>query len=269
MAGDVVDLEVVQAPASPFAEFVGLNLTITQTVSTVPPLARYTHGPGIDEPLIMERDLDSSGAFENGEGFYYQADVLGSVTGLTDSVGAVAQAYVYDSFGQIVQQLVTLPNPYTYTGREFDEETGLYFYRARYYDANMGRFLTEDPIRFLAGDINLYSYVGNAPTNLVDPLGLAGIGDVFRNPKVRAVGTFGLSILVEETANRLPPGKARGAVRIAGAALNVEAAFLSTAVSAGSFVVAFTVPVNPAGIVAGVLFGGFAIINIDSADEPN
>ena len=171
VAGDVIDLEVVQAPASPFAEFVGINLAITETVTTVPPLARYTHGPGIDEPLIMERDLDSSGTFENGECFYYQADGLGSVTGLTDSEGAVAQSYVYDSFGQIVQQLGALPNPYTYTGRELDEETGLYHYRARYYHPDSGRFTTEDPIAFLGG-INFYVMTQNSPTNWVDPWGL-------------------------------------------------------------------------------------------------
>ncbi len=114
----MVDLELVKAPASPFAEFVGINLTITETVTTVPPLARYTHGAGIDEPLIMERDLDSSGTFEASEMFFYHSDVLGSVTELTDSAGAVVQAYVYDSFGQIVNQIGSLENPYTYDRAE-------------------------------------------------------------------------------------------------------------------------------------------------------
>ncbi len=94
-------------------------------------LAHYTHGPGIDEPLIMVRDLDSSGTFETSEGFFYQADGLGSLTELTDSTGFISQAYVYDSYGGIVDQVGTLPNPYTYTGREFDAESGLYYYRAR------------------------------------------------------------------------------------------------------------------------------------------
>jgi len=79
----------------------------------------------------MVRDLDSSGTFETSEGFFYQADGLGSLTELTDSTGFISQAYVYDSYGGIVDQVGTLPNPYTYTGREFDAESGLYYYRAR------------------------------------------------------------------------------------------------------------------------------------------
>ena len=100
-------------------------------------LARYTHGPGIDEPLIMERGSES---------FFYHADGLGSVTELTDSLGFVAQAYVYDSYGQVKTQFGVIPNPYTYTARELDTETGLYYYRARYYDPAVGRFLAEDSL---------------------------------------------------------------------------------------------------------------------------
>jgi len=58
-----------------------------------------------------------------------------------------------------------------YTGREGDPETGLYYYRARYYDPKVGRFISEDPIRF-AGGVNFYSYVTNNPVALADPLGL-------------------------------------------------------------------------------------------------
>ena len=138
-------------------------------------LARYTHGPGIDEPLIMERDLDVSGSFEDSEKFSYQADGLGSVTELTDLNGVVARAYVYDSFGQIVSETGALENPYTYTGREFDAETGLYFYRARYYDAATGRFLAEDSVGFSGGDLNLFAYVGNNPLTFSDPIGLVRV----------------------------------------------------------------------------------------------
>ncbi|MBI1928691.1 hypothetical protein HYR99_31160 [Candidatus Poribacteria bacterium] len=132
-------------------------------------MARYTHGPGIDEPLMMER---------GGQRFFYHADGLGSITDLTDSAGAVARAYVYDAFGQIVQQVGTLPNPYTYTGRELDAESGLYYYRARYYDARVGRFLPEDPIKIVGG-LNLYLYASDNPINVLDPTGLAP-----RNPRL-------------------------------------------------------------------------------------
>ena len=125
-------------------------------------IARYTHGLGIDEPLIMER---------GGQSFFYHTDGLGSIIDLTDSNGAVVQSYVYDSFGNIEQQVGSLVNPYTYTGREFDPESGLYYYRARYYDSTMGRFINEDPIGFAAGDDNFYGYVQNNPINFVDPDG--------------------------------------------------------------------------------------------------
>src|SRR4030095_16120572 len=60
---------------------------------------------------------------------------------------------------------------YTYTGREFDSDTGLYYYRARWYDPQVGRFISEDPIG-LAGGINQFAYVGNNPQNGRDPSGL-------------------------------------------------------------------------------------------------
>ena len=99
-------------------------------------------------------------------------DGLGSITDLTDSNGAVFQSYVYDSFGNIALQVGATVNPYTYTGRERDTESGLYYYRARYYDAVSGRFTREDPIGFTAGDLNLYRYVQNNSVNLFDPNGL-------------------------------------------------------------------------------------------------
>jgi len=133
-------------------------------------LARYTHGPGIDEPLIMERDLDSSGTFEASERFFYHADGLGSVTELTNIAGTAVETYAYDSFGQISQQIGTLGNSFTYTAREFDSDSSLYFYRARYYDADTGRFITQDP-RLIDGQLNLYPYVRNNPVRFTDPSG--------------------------------------------------------------------------------------------------
>lgn len=88
-------------------------------------------------------------------------------------MGNAIQRYEYDSFGNIKHT----PHPrwitqsYTYTGREMDYETGLYYYRARYYDPKVGRFITKDPIGFGGSDVNLYVYVGNNPINLVDPTG--------------------------------------------------------------------------------------------------
>ncbi len=127
-------------------------------------LARYAHGLNVDEPLVMER---------GGAPFFYHRDALGSVQEITDSTGAVAQAYIYDAFGG-VQAATALENPFAFTGREFDPESGLYYYRARYLDPAAGRFLSEDPIG-LQGGINVYAYVGNNPINFIDPDGLVGV----------------------------------------------------------------------------------------------
>ena len=139
-------------------EYDGLNVLV----------ARYTHGPGIDDPIMLERDLDSSGTFGLSERFFYHGDGLGSVTELTDSTGAVARTIVYDAYGQIAQDTGGVAQPFTYTGREFDSESGLYFYRARYYDPVTGRFLSQDPLSFAADDVNLYRYVFNNPVGLTD-----------------------------------------------------------------------------------------------------
>ena len=138
-------------------------------------LARYTHGPGVDDPLLLERDLDASGGFDAAERFFYQTDGLGSVTELTESTGAVARALVYDAYGQVTQDTGGIAQPYAFTGRERDAESGLYFYRARYYDPATGRFLSNDPLGFGAGDANLYRYVFNSPVNLTDPDGRIGV----------------------------------------------------------------------------------------------
>src|SRR3989338_1217913 len=86
------------------------------------------------------------------------------------------------------QQAVSYPliiQPYAWTGREYDIESGFYYLRNRYYDPRTGRFITKDPIGFTGGDVNVYGYVGNNPVNWVDPWGLleCKIGpDIPKNP---------------------------------------------------------------------------------------
>ena len=130
-------------------------------------ITKYIHGLGIDEPLSM---------IKNNQTYYYHADGLGSITAITDSSGTIVQKYQYDSFGNITS--VLNPNfiqPYTFTGREYDPESGLLFYRARELDSKTGTFTQKDPIGFGGGDVNLYRYVFNSPVNYTDPLGLFGI----------------------------------------------------------------------------------------------
>jgi RHS repeat-associated protein len=90
--------------------------------------------------------------------YYYIADGLGSIVKLTDSVGNMVNEYVYDSFGNTEG----ITNPYTYTTREWDAESGLYYYRIRYYDPGTARFLTQDPMGFSQGT-NFYTYTRNNP----------------------------------------------------------------------------------------------------------
>jgi RHS repeat-associated protein len=148
------------AAASVFAY--DIDNLIEETNSSGAMVSRYTQTQNIDEPLSMLRSSVTS---------YYSVDGLGSVTSLTNSAGAAAETYTYDSFGKVTASSGSLVNPFQYTGRESDPETGLYYYRARYYDPSAGRFLSEDPIGFWAGG-NFYRYVGNHSTDLVDPSGL-------------------------------------------------------------------------------------------------
>jgi RHS repeat-associated protein len=86
-------------------------------------------------------------------------------------VGTLVNTYSYDSYGKLLASTGTTPNPLQYTAREFDAETGAYYYRARYYDQNVGRFNSEDPIGF-EGGIDFYRYVGNSVVNRTDPDGM-------------------------------------------------------------------------------------------------
>jgi len=99
--------------------------------------ARYTHGPGIDDLIGMER---------GGQSYFYHTDGLGSITQITDSSKQTVASYSYDAFGNITSKEGSLTNPYTYTGREYDSESGLYYYRARFFDPKIGRFLQPDPL---------------------------------------------------------------------------------------------------------------------------
>ena len=154
-------IEKVSSTTTSIYVYDGDNL-IEEINSAGSAVARYTQGLGIDEPLAMLRSGVTS---------YYEADGLGSVTSLSNSSGTVAASYDFDSYGNLTSSTGTLTNSFRYTAREFDSETGLYYYRARYYDPTSGRFLSEDPIR-LGGRINYYAYVRNSPIGRIDPFGL-------------------------------------------------------------------------------------------------
>jgi RHS repeat-associated protein len=174
----------------------GDNL-VEETNTSGSAAARYSQNLGVDDPLAMLRSSTTS---------FYQADGVGAITSLSNSAGALAQTYTFDSFGNQTASSGSLTNPFQYTAREFDPETNLYYYRARYYDQGAGRFLSEDPAAFAAG-LNFYRYVFNNPTELRDPYG--------ENPAVVAlpwIGGFGGATLPAW----LVPGVAVGAAGGAG-----------------------------------------------------
>jgi RHS repeat-associated protein len=139
--------------------------------------SRRLYGPAVDQ-ILAEDQFATNGTSTT---YYPLTDWLGSVRDLVNSSGQVQKHIDHDSFGNVArvtngsglpQSLDSSPQSRLgFTAREFDKETGLLYYRARYYDAAIGRFLSEDPIGFGGGDANLYRYVENEPANWVDPQG--------------------------------------------------------------------------------------------------
>ena len=128
-------------------------------------LRKYIHGPCIDEPICL---VEASGTYVGTQ--YYHYDALGSIVGLTNSAGAMVQFYEYSVYGQVAASDPNHPNRFMFTGREFDRDTGLYYYRARYYNPEIGRFLQTDPIGYGDG-MNWYAYCHSNPINCADPSG--------------------------------------------------------------------------------------------------
>jgi RHS repeat-associated protein len=129
--------------------------------------AKYFRGVGTDE-LVAAWLVDTDGKLKP---YLFHHDPLTSVSAVTGHNGGTTQSIKYSAFGQVQSSTGASPNRLKYTGRE-DDGTGLYYYRARYYDPQIGRFVSEDPIGFASGDMSFYAYVGNNPVNANDPMGL-------------------------------------------------------------------------------------------------
>jgi RHS repeat-associated protein len=148
-----VQMWTVYDGQNPYADFNGSG-ALTE---------RYLYGLAVDQLF---------GRYDGTNTDWYLTDKLGSVRQVVDANGSVLDQLTYGSFGNIVSET----NPangdrFKFTGREYDALSGDYYYRARWYDAGDGRFLSEDPEGFDAGDTNLYRYVFNNPRNAVDPSG--------------------------------------------------------------------------------------------------
>jgi len=121
---------------------------------------KYVHGPEIDEALAVDEGSSLS---------YLHADGLGSIDSMTNDSGATTLARRYDAWGNL--ESGASEAGYAFTGREWDPETRLYYYRARYYDPRTGRFVSEDPVRLHGGN-NFYVFVAGNPVLRTDPSGL-------------------------------------------------------------------------------------------------
>ncbi len=141
-------------------QFVYDGLNPVQELSGGSPTANLLTGLGIDEYFTR---TDAAGVRN------FLTDALGSTVALADGSGTIQTEYSYEPFGNTTTTGGSTSNALAFTGREVDG-TGLMFNRARYRDPITGRFASEDPIG-CQGGINLYAYVGNQPTDLVDPSG--------------------------------------------------------------------------------------------------
>ncbi len=135
------------------------DYTWNGTVETLQ--SRYVYGTSLDDILLK---VSSGGTLT-----YYSHNHQGSVVALTNSSGAVTNTCKYSPFG--VSPSLT-GTTHGFTGQRFEAESGLYYYKNRYYSPFLGRFLQPDPIGYKGGDLNLYRYVVNDPLNLADPMGL-------------------------------------------------------------------------------------------------
>ena len=137
-------------------------------------IALFTHGPGIDEPLEIQRG--------DGTDYFLHADGLGSIMAVTSSTGGPVERGEYEAYGSpvfidvraspTIEAQSFTGSPYAFTARPFDPETGLYYNNSRYRDPVTGGFISPDPLGVIeGGDVDIYSYVLDQPTNWVDPNG--------------------------------------------------------------------------------------------------
>ena len=172
--------------------------------------ATYIYGNYVDEVLTMNRA---------GQTYYYHPNALFSVEALTDSTGTPVERYAYDAYGLVTvtdglgnpvppnawgTPHSAFANPYVFTGRQLDEETGLLFYRVRYNDSGKGRFLQRDPLQY-AGGMNLYEYVMDNPVESVDPSGLAAGGATMASDQTDVLGAT-----LPDAYNLINGGEIRG-----------------------------------------------------------
>lgn len=208
--------------------------------------ATYVTGQLLDEMLSMRR-----GAVD----FFFHGDDRASVTAVTDAAGSVVERYQYDDYGRprvldpagAPRAQSAIGNPWLFTGRRFDPESGFYYYRMRYLDPRTGRFITRDPIGAGLGPLtlgNAFTYVGNNPYSYNDPLGLFAGG---------IAGAAAADALISAGTGAATAGGSAGVAGGAAGATVGTAGSAAVGVAAGAVVVA-----GAAGVAIGTVINHFA-----------
>ena len=164
---------------------------------------KFVYGDYVDEPVMMV-----TGDSQAETGYYYHQNSLYSVAAMSDASSAVVERYAYSAYGKplyldananlLNPQASTIGNPYLFTARRLDPETGLYYYRARMYDVELGRFLGRDPIGYKGSRWGLYEYVSSKPGTRLDPTGQVSCEGM------KSLATI-LPPLVDRNGRPLPP----------------------------------------------------------------
>jgi RHS repeat-associated protein len=170
--------------------------------------AQYVWSPVyVDALALRDRDSDGNGTLD--ERLYAQQDANFNVTALVNTAGQVVERYAYDPYGQVI---VLAPGwtavagsafswQYLHQGGRYDDEAGLYSFRRREYSPTLGRWVSQDPLGFWAGDTNLYRYVASSPASSTDPSGL--MREVLRYVSVVITGAFILHDIQEFESGRI------------------------------------------------------------------
>lgn len=234
-------------------------------------LAQYTHTPNVMDDVLAANITGAgvtAGLAQSAGNYYYLKDHLGSITSVADSLGNIVQRYDYRSFGKIisirnavgvdVSASPVVNTSFTFTGREWDSESGLFYCRARFYDPSTGRFLQSDPhpgnVMSPIGLINKYIYAANNPLIFTDPTGQ----DNFWNGLGQA-----LSVVAGAVAAFYGGAAIAALLGLAGTAGAIvgglTGAFIGGAVTAGGFALSHGDPMTGFEIGVGVgLFAGAA-----------
>jgi RHS repeat-associated protein len=167
---DAVGRRISRTTAGVTTSFLYDNDDIVLDIDSNSNKTDYLHYPSIDEKLRQSSMITSS--------LYFAQDQLDSTIALTNEAGNVVERLKFHPFGESSNSSFTR---FLYTGRERELLSELLYYRARWYDPQQGRFITEDPIELQSGEFNFYIYTSNNPINFIDPRGLQ-IGQTYPPP---------------------------------------------------------------------------------------